>query len=97
MSYEVILRPVAEADLEKLTPDLQAFVEHRLELLGHAPVALSRRVVSPPYAPGSQMYEFDRDFGGVTFHHFVVFFHYGQDESTLYVTGIGHSELLRRG
>jgi hypothetical protein len=90
MSYEVILRPRAEADLVALPPDLQPFVAHHLDLLGRSPASLSRSAVSPPYPAGSQMYEFDQDFDGATFHHFVSFFRYGQDEATLYVLGIGH-------
>ena len=38
-------------------------------------------------------YEFARDAEG-EWHHFVVFFRYGQDEQTIVVTAIGHRRLL---
>jgi len=96
VSYRVALAARAETDLAALPADLQSLVEHHLDLLGRSPASLSRSAVSPPYPAGSQMYEFEQDFGGETFHHCVIFFRYGQDEATLYALGIGHVE-HRRG
>ena len=94
MSYQVILMPRAEGDLNALPLPLQQFVENHLVRLGHAPATLSRPSVSPPYPPGGMISEFDFE-DGDTLHHFAVFFVYSQDETKLFVTGIAHSELTR--
>jgi len=90
--YEAKLTDVAIEDLLRLPPPLQQFVEHHLDVLADAPTAVSRPTVSPPYAPGGMMYEFDYVFGG-EWHQFAIFFLYGQNEKTLIVTGIGHTDL----
>jgi hypothetical protein len=92
MRYEVRLLDDAERCLSAIPPALHDFVEKQLLKLGSSPSTMSRPVVSPPYPPGGMMYEFDFVLGS-EFHHFVVLFHYGQDESTLLVSFIGHTDL----
>jgi hypothetical protein len=90
--YEPKLTEVAIEDLARLSLPLQQFVEHHLDVLAGAPAAVSRPTVSPPYPPGGMVYEIDCILEG-EWHHFAIFFLYGQDEGTLIVTGIGHTDL----
>jgi hypothetical protein len=92
MSYAIKLTAKAKSGLEALDPAHQQFVEARLVKLGDAPSSVGRPTVSPPYPPGDMMYEFDYIVGD-EFHHFAIFYRYSQDETTLYVVGIGHTFL----
>jgi mRNA-degrading endonuclease RelE of RelBE toxin-antitoxin system len=94
MSYDVVLMPRAEAHLNSIPEEFRLIIETKLQDLAEAPVSLSRPAVFP-YPPGSQLYEFDVDYGGSFWDHFAILFRYGQDESTLIVIGIGHSKLRR--
>jgi hypothetical protein len=94
MSYEVLLVEKAEATLAALPDEFRTIVEQHLIDLAQSPVSLSRRAVFP-YPPGSQLYEFDVDYGGQDWDHFAILFRYSQDETSLVVIGIGHSKLRR--
>ena len=96
MSFEILLTPRADLALERLPLFLREFVEGHLVRLGEAPHAVARSAVSSPYPPGDMVYEFDLIRGGNEWHHLSVFFRYGQDEATLYVVEIGHTDLDMR-
>ncbi len=72
---------------------LQIVVESYLLKLAEQPSALSRAVVSPPYPPGGMISEFDHGPIDGANHHVTIFFRYSQDETTLIVRAIGHTEL----
>ncbi|HTU18911.1 MAG TPA: hypothetical protein VMG10_12700 [Gemmataceae bacterium] len=93
MPYELLLTDQAEQDLTRLPPHLLNIVEREMERLGANPLHLGRRAVSPPYPPGGQMYQFQHDEPDEERHFFTILFHFGQDEKTLFVTGIGHQLL----
>ncbi len=97
MEYEIRLTARAKQDLSLLPDWAQMLMESHLVELAQSPSTLSRPVVSPPYAPGGMIFEFDHGPIGTTLYHFVVFFRYGQDETELVVHGIGHSDLLTSG
>jgi hypothetical protein len=69
-------------------------VADRLQFLAESPASLSRGA-SFPHPADSQVYEFDVDdpFCSGRWHHFAVFFRYGQDEQTISVIAIGHTPL----
>jgi hypothetical protein len=90
VSYKVRLKAKAEAEYDSLPPELQEAVEAGIARLARDPLRLGRRVVSPPYPPGGQMYPFDYQ-EGTLIHHFVVFYVFGLDEDTLVVTSIGRT------
>jgi hypothetical protein len=90
VSYTVELSETAAAELSALPLDLQSVVEVGLARLARDPLRYGRRVVSPPYPPGGQMYLFEHT-AGTRVHNFVAFYVFGQDESTLVVTSIGHT------
>jgi len=96
MSYEILLTARAEARLTEIPDEFRSLIEQYLLDLAKAPVSLSRSAVFP-YPAGSQIYEFDVDYGGLDWDHFAILFRYGQDESTLVVIGIRHSKLRRPG
>jgi hypothetical protein len=94
MEYEPILTARAEKDLSRLPEWAREIVESHLIELAQAPSRFSRPVVSPPYPPGGMMCEFDHGPIGNTLYHFTIFFVYGQDETSLIITNIGHTDLL---
>jgi mRNA-degrading endonuclease RelE of RelBE toxin-antitoxin system len=94
MSYRVILTPVAKADIQALPQHLRTVIVERLVQLGDSPASLSRPTVFP-YPSGYQLFEFNEDRGEEFWHHFAVLFRYGQDETTLHILGVGHSEFQR--
>lgn len=88
MPYNVAFTPEAEADLTRLAdkdPLLASFILDHAERLAQAPTELSHRG-GMPFLPG-QRYAFwaegDRGQKWVN-----LFFQYGQDEQTLWITGI---------
>jgi hypothetical protein len=93
MKHQVKLLEEAEQCLAALPPFLQEFVTKQLLTLGDSPSLLSRPVVSPPFPPiGGMIYEFMYEIGQEV-HNFTVFFRYSQDELSLVVTFIGHTDL----
>jgi hypothetical protein len=94
MPYGLIYSAQAEEDLGNLPADLLPFIEARLLDLARQPATLSRPSVSPPYPPGGQIYQCRRPHFSPwdVEHHFTVLFRYSQDETTLYILGIGHIE-----
>ncbi len=94
-AYEIFLAQKAENDLAAMPPWLPKVVESWLLKLGQRPSAFSRAVVSPPFPPGGMMSEFDHGPIDGANHHVAIFFRYSQDETTLVVDGIGHTEQYR--
>ena len=92
MSYGIAFTSRAEDEFLALAPHLQTFVAARLAELGRSPTVLGRRSPSPPYPPGFMLYEFEYGPAAGERHHFAILFRYGQDEVTLHVIGIGHTD-----
>jgi hypothetical protein len=93
MSYRVALQPRAKESLRRCSRFLRLAVGDHLKSLAESPVSLSRSA-SFPHPADSQTYEFDVEdpFGSGGWHHFAVFFRYGQDEQTISIIAIGHTE-----
>jgi hypothetical protein len=89
MTYEVLLLPQAEQDLLALPLPLQTFLEQQLNQLAASPASLSRPAVFP-YPSGYQLFQPDAVLLDDRSHQFTILFRYGQDETTLYIAGIGH-------
>ena len=94
MSYRVVLQPRAKEALRSCSRLLMLKVADRLQFLAESPTSLSHGA-SFPHPADSQVYEFDLDdpFSSDGWHHFAVFFRYGQDEETISVIAIGHTSL----
>jgi hypothetical protein len=90
MNYEIRLMPDAESDLNRLAVWLRERTESHLTSLSNHPSVLSRPSVSPPYPPGGMISEVCFESGDGVSHYITVFFLYGQDETSLIVTRIGH-------
>jgi hypothetical protein len=92
MPYELRFTDQSETVLANLPAHLLNVAEQHLSELAEHPATLSRPAVSPPYPPGGQMYYFRHTDTEGTAHHFTILFHYGLDETTLFVTGISYIE-----
>lgn len=89
MPYSVVFTPEAEADLARIAGDdplLASLILDHADRLAQAPTELSHRG-GMPFLPG-QRYPFwaQGDDGRQWVN---LFFQYGQDEQTLWITGIG--------
>lgn len=94
MEYEIEITESAARALDKLPIWLLEPVRDHLARLARSPASWSRTVVTPPYPPiGDMMSEFDWGPADNTLHHFVFFFRYSQDETSLIVSSIGHTAL----
>jgi hypothetical protein len=94
MAYEIRLTDDAAGTLDTLPIWLLEPVREHLSRLARSPLTLGRTVVSPPYPPiGGMMSEFDWGPADDTLHHFVFFFRYGQDETSLIVSSVGRTAL----
>jgi hypothetical protein len=90
MAYEVVLTKKALSELQGFPAEAQFAIQAELVKLAEDPFSLSRKTVSPPYPPGGMMREFESFAADGVMHHFVVLFHFGVDEKTLIVRGIGY-------
>jgi hypothetical protein len=89
MAYSVAFTPEAEEDVVRLAqqePPLASFILDHVERLAESPTTLSTRD-GYPYRP-DQRYAFWGE-GDHARTHVHVFFQYGQDEQTLWITAIG--------
>jgi hypothetical protein len=89
MPYGVAFTPEAEEDVVRLAqehPELASFVLDQIERLAQSPTTLST-AEGFPYHP-HQRYAFWGE-GPDERAHVHVFFQYGQDEQTLWITGVG--------
>jgi hypothetical protein len=92
VSYAVVLHGRAKREFAKLSGGHKVIAADHLRRLARSPAKLGRPTVSPPFPPGEMIYDFVEDGGFETWHSFTVFFKYDAGESTLIITGIGHSE-----
>jgi hypothetical protein len=92
VSYEIQLSESAAGSLATLPLDLRLYVLAHLVQLSSSPLEFARQVVSPPFPRGGMMYEFHQRFED-ELHPFTVLFHYAEDEATLLVDHIGHTEM----
>jgi hypothetical protein len=98
MSYKIILSDDAVERLDALPIWLREPVQAHLSRLAESPTTLSRTIVSPPYPPvGGMMSEFNWGPADNTLHHFVIFFRYGRDRTSLIISSIGHTALKVEG
>jgi hypothetical protein len=93
MKYELEFTDTAKKDLKALPDWLQRPTLLHALRLAKSPSTESRRVASPPYAPGGMMSEFRHPVGN-TVHRVVLFFKYTPDETALRIFGIGYTALL---
>jgi hypothetical protein len=94
MAYKIILSDDAVGTLDTLPIRLLEPVQAHLARLAESPLTLNRTVVSPPYPPvRGMMSEFNWGPADNTLHHFVFFFRYSQDETSLIVSSVGHTAL----
>jgi hypothetical protein len=89
MPYAVVFTPEAESDLSRLAdkdPLLASYVLDQAERLAQNPTELSHRGGVP--FPPMQRYSFwgEGDYASTGLH---LFFQYGQDEQTIWITGVG--------
>lgn len=91
MAYEIRLTETAEAVLMSLDPHFCSALLAHLDRLAQSPSALSRPKPMFPFAsPYGMLTEFDGLSESGIYEHFVVFFAYSQDETTIIIGDIGH-------
>ncbi len=94
MAYNIILSDDAVGTLDALPIWLLEPVQAHLSRLAESPTTLSRTVVSPPYPPlQGMMSELNWGPADNTLHHFVFFFQYSRDETSLMISSTGHTAL----
>ncbi len=91
MAYRIELQDAAKTKILNFEAGIQKEIIGHLYRLAETPTQFSRPSVTPPHPTGFQVFEFDVVRNPLKIH-YTVFFKYGADEATLFVSDIGHTE-----
>lgn len=96
MRYDIVLSPGARDVVINAPLEQQKAIIVNLGRLALAPVTLSRPGPTPPFVPGYQVYWFTvGDVDGR--HQYTIQFKYMDNETELWIAGIGHEHLESGG